>query len=134
MSAEKNRELARQLFRAFNERKFEGLEGTVLSPALVYRHHGKEADLRRWLRDARECVASFPDARILIESEQASGDQLTVYYRFKGTHLGPLGKAQPTGRAFDVPARSIFRMLDGLIVEDDDFVDEEALAAQLGLA
>jgi predicted ester cyclase len=134
MSAEKNMELARQLFRAFNERKFEGLEGTLLSPALVYKHHGQESDLRHWLRDARECVASFPDARITIESEQASGDQVTVHYRFKGTHLGPLGKAQATGRAFDVPARSIFRMLDGLIVEDDDFVDEDALAAQLGLA
>lgn len=133
MSAEKNMEIARQLFRAFNERKFEGLEGTVLSPALVYKHHGKESDLTRWFRDARECVASFPDARITIESEQASGDQLTVHYRFRGTHLGPLGRAQPTGRTFDVAARSIFRMLDGLIVEDDDFVDEEALASQLGL-
>lgn len=134
MPGENNKELARQLFKAFNERSFDGLEGTILSPALVYKHHGQESDLSRWLKDARACVESFPDARITIESEQTSGDQLTVHYRFKGTHLGPLGRAQPTGKTFDVAARSIFRILDGLIVEDDDFVDEDALAAQLGLA
>lgn len=133
MADESNIQVVRKLFEAFNERRFDDLEGTVLSPALIWRHHGRESDLAHWIRDARNCVVSFPDAELVIESEQPDGDRVTVTFRFRGTHLGPFAGAAPSGHAFNIAGTSTFRILDGLIVEDDEHLDEEALVRQLAL-
>ena len=133
MADESNIQVVRKLFEAFNERRFDDLEGTVFSPALVWRHHGKESDLLRWIRDARSCVVSFPDAELVLQSERADGDRVKVTFRFRGTHLGLFAGAAPSGHAFDIAGSSTLRILDGLIVEDDEHLDEEALIRQLAL-
>ena len=133
MAAGDNEKLVRQLSQFFNERRFDELEGTIFSPALVYRHNGREADLKRWMKDSKECVISFPDAKEVIESAIEDGDQVSVTFRFQGTHLGPLGRALATGRRFDVAGNATYRILDNLIVEAAEQVDEDALAQQLGL-
>lgn len=133
MSAEQNMELVRRLARSFNERRFDELEGTVFSPALVYKHSGREDDLKRWMKDSKDCVASFPDAQEVIEKETAEGDRVSITFRFQGTHLGPMGHAEPTGRKFDVSGTATYRIMDNLIVEATEQVDEEALEKQLGL-
>ena len=133
MSSDRNVELVHRLFAAFNDRRFEGLEGTIFSPALVYRNNGRESDLQGWLSDSKDCVVAFPDARIVAGVESVEGDHVTAHYRFQGTHLGPLGKHPATLRSFDVAGRSTFRIMDGLIVEDSDQVDEIDLSRQLGL-
>jgi predicted ester cyclase len=133
MSDERNAEMVHRLFQAFNERRFDDLEGTLLSPALVWRHHGQESDIRHWIRDAKDCVISFPDAKLDIETERTIADQVTVTFRLRGTHLGPFGESPPSGRSFDIPGTSTFRILDGLIVEDEEHLDEEALVQQLAL-
>ena len=133
MGAEDNVKLVRRLSQFFNERRFDELEGTIFSPALVYRHNGREADLKRWMKDSKECVTSFPDAKEVIEKVAADGDTVSVAFRFQGTHLGPLGRADATGRNFDVAGAATYRIMDNLIVEATEQVDEEDLAKQLGL-
>ena len=133
MSAEQNVELVRRLSRSFNERRFDELEGTVFSPALVYRHNGREDGLKRWMKDSKGCVVSFPDAKEVIEGVSEDGDRITITFRFQGTHLGPLGPAEATGRKFDVGGTATYRIMDNLIVEATEQVDEDALLRQLGL-
>jgi predicted ester cyclase len=133
MSSDHNVELVHRLFAAFNDRRFEGLEGTIFSPALVYRNNGRESDLQGWIRDSKDCVVAFPDAKIVAGAETVVGDRVTVRFRFQGTHLGPLGTHPATSRTFDVAGTSTFRIMDGLIVEDSDQVDEGDLSRQLGL-
>jgi predicted ester cyclase len=134
MATNENLELVHRLFEAFNERRFDQLEGTIFSPALVYRNNGRESDLKGWIRDSRSCVLAFPDARIVPGEESVQGDRVTAHFRFQGTHLGPLGDQPASSRSFDVAGTSTFRIMDGLIVEDTDQVDETDLGRQLGLA
>jgi len=133
MPAEDNVKLVRRLSQSFNERRLDELGGTVLSPALVYWHNGRESDLKRWMKDTKECIISFPDAREVIENMTEDGDRVTITFRFQGTHLGPLGQAEATGRKFDVAGTATYRVMDNLIVEATEQVDEDALAQQLGL-
>jgi len=134
MTAESIEELVRRLSRSFNERRFDEIEATIFSPALVYQHNGREDGLKRWLKDSKGCVASFPDAREVIQSLTVDGDTVSVTFRFQGTHLGPLGPTGPTGREFDVEGTATYRVMDGLIVEARENIDDEALGMQLGLA
>ena len=133
MAAEQNVELVRRLSRSFNERRFDDLEGTVFSPALVYRHNGREDGLKRWMKDSKDCVVSFPDAKEVIEEITPDGDRVSIAFRFQGTHLGPLGQTEPTGMKFDVAGKATYRIMDNLIVEATEQVDEDALMRQLGL-
>jgi predicted ester cyclase len=133
MSSEQNVKLVGRLSQFFNERRFDELEGTVFSPALVYRHNGREDGLKRWMKDSKGCVISFPDAKEVIENVTEDGDRVTITFRFQGTHLGPLGQAEGTGRKFDVAGTATYRIMDNLIVEATEQVDEEALGKQLGL-
>ena len=133
MQPKDNVGLVRRLSQSFNERRFDDLEGTVLSPALVYRHSGRESGLSRWMKDSKACVMSFPDAKEVIEQVSEEGDRVSITFRFQGTHLGALGQAEPTGRKFDVAGKATYRIMDNLIVEATEEVDEGALAEQLGL-
>jgi predicted ester cyclase len=133
MPSEDNVKLVRRLSQFFNERRFDELEGTVFSPALVYRHNGREADLMRWMKDSKECVISFPDAKEVIENVTEDGDRVSITFRFQGTHLGPVGHSEATGRKFDVAGTATYRIMHNLIVEATEQVDEDALAQQLGL-
>ena len=85
------------------------------------------------MKVSKECVSSFPDAREVIENVTEDGDRVTITFRFQGTHLGPLGQADATGRKFDVAGKATYRIMDNLIVEATEQVDEEAMAQQLGL-
>jgi predicted ester cyclase len=49
----------------------------------------------------------------------------------QGTHLGPLGDLQPTGRSIDVLQINIERFENGRIVEHWRVTDELALMKQL---
>ncbi len=133
MSAEENKEVVQRMIEAFNQRQFDDLEGTVFSPALVYKHNGREADLKQWIQDAKDCVMSFPDAQIIGGEETTSSDRVTASFRFQGTHLGPFRRALPNGRKFDVSGTAAFRIMDGLIVEYFEQIDDAALFQQIGL-
>jgi predicted ester cyclase len=92
-----------------------------------------EDGLKRWMKDSKGCVASFPDAKEVIEDVSEDGDRVTITFRFQGTHLGPLGPAEATGRKFDVGGTATYRIMDNLIVEATEQVDDDALMQQLRL-
>jgi predicted ester cyclase len=85
------------------------------------------------MKDSKECVISFPDAKEVIEKVTEAGDRVSITFRFQGTHLGPMGQADPTGRKFDVSGTATYRIMDNLILEATEQVDEDALGKQLGL-
>ena len=43
-------------------------------------------------------LTAFPDFHITVEDQMVSGDKVATRWSAKGTHNGPLGEAQPTGR------------------------------------
>jgi len=76
--------------------------------------------------------AAFPDLHYTIEDIIATADHVVARVRMKGTHLGPLGNLQPTGRSIDVLQINIERFENGRIVEHWRVTDELALMKQLG--
>jgi len=43
-------------------------------------------------------LTAFPDLRITVEDQIVSGDKAAFRWVATGTHNGPLGEAQPTGK------------------------------------
>ena len=80
MQSEDKVTLVLRLSQSFNERRFDDLEGTIFSPALVYRHNGREDDLARWMKDSKACAISFPDAKEVIEKVTAEGDRVSITF------------------------------------------------------
>ena len=63
----------------------------------------------------------------------ASGDKLTKYWQFKGTHTGDFMGIPATGKTINVEGCTIARMVNGKIVEERDFMDNMDFMKQLGL-
>jgi steroid delta-isomerase-like uncharacterized protein len=76
--------------------------------------------------------AAFPDAMSTVEDQVAEGDKVVTRWRARGTHGGPLGELEATGRAFDVGGITIERFAGGRIAEVWVARDELGLLRQLG--
>lgn len=59
----------------------------------------------------------FPDLRITLDDVIAEGDRVVVRSTWSGTHLGNYGIA-PTGKSGARTLIQIFRVVDGVIVEE----------------
>lgn len=43
-------------------------------------------------------LTAFPDFQVTVEDQMVSGDKVAFRWIATGTHSGPLGEAQPTGK------------------------------------
>jgi steroid delta-isomerase-like uncharacterized protein len=82
-------------------------------------------------------VRAFPDARISVHNELASGDWVVQEFTFTGTHEGPL--ASPAG---EIPAThktltgrgvQIFRVEGEAVADTRLYFDQVQVMSQLGL-
>lgn len=75
---------------------------------------------------------AFPDWTETIQDIFAAGDRVGCRYRGAGTHLGTFNGLAPTQRRVEIQEISIFRVVDGLVVEQWCMFDELARLQQLG--
>jgi predicted ester cyclase len=78
-------------------------------------------------------VTGFSNRKFIVKEIFASGDKLTKYWQFKGTHTGDFMGIPATGKTIDVEGCTIARMVNGKIVEERDFMDNMDFMKQLGL-
>jgi predicted ester cyclase len=78
-------------------------------------------------------VTGFSNREFIVKEIFASGDKLTKYWEFKGTHTGDFMGIPATGKTIDVEGCTIARMVNGKIVEERDFMDNMDFMKQLGL-
>ncbi len=78
-------------------------------------------------------VTGFSNRKFIVKDIFASGDKLTKYWEFKGTHTGDFMGIPATGKTIDVEGCTIARMANGKIVEERDFMDNMDFMKQLGL-
>lgn len=79
--------------------------------------------------------ASFPDFKLTILEMTTARNRTAVRWRVEGTFAGP-AKFQglaPTGARVDIEGVDVVAVQDGLIVHNEAFVDQGALARQVGL-
>ena len=78
-------------------------------------------------------VTGFSNREFTVKDIFASGDKLTKYWVFKGTHTGDFMGIPATGKTISVEGCTIARMVNGKIVEERDFMDNMDFMKQLGL-
>jgi steroid delta-isomerase-like uncharacterized protein len=84
-------------------------------------------------RDAvRERIAGFvvavPDLRVeVLRVGEGPADTAWLEWRLTGTHREDWGAWPARGERVDVPAVSIYRVRDGLIVEETEYIDPAVL-------
>jgi predicted ester cyclase len=63
-------------------------------------------------------LAAFPDFRVTAENVVTEADKVAVRWTVNGTHLGPLMGIPPTGRPITFTGMTMYRFVDGKIVEN----------------
>ncbi len=77
--------------------------------------------------------SAFPDLHTEIEDMLAEGDKVAARIRFRATNTGSFQGMPATGKAVDVTATGIFRVVDGKVTDNWVNLDALGLMQQLGV-
>ena len=115
----KNKAVAMRVFdEIFNQGKFQVAE-EIYAPD--FQNHGvhRSIDLKEdqdWVHAEKK---AFPDLRMSVQQMVAEGDKVAVLWTFQGTHTGSGYEGlPPTGTRVEVRGMTIWRIVDGRIVEE----------------
>ncbi len=116
---DRNRAVALRVFEEiFNQRRPE-VATEIYSPN--FRNHGLHSDAsfevdQEW---ARGELRAFPDLHMTVVKTVTENDLVTVLWIFRGTHARfGYGGLPPTGTRLELRGFTIFRVVDGRIVEE----------------
>jgi hydroxyacylglutathione hydrolase len=82
-----------------------------------------------------ELIGAIPDLHMQVLSTIAAGERCGVHWRLTGTFAGPgtIGGVAPTGRPVELEGFDLLGISDGLIRQNDVFVDSMTVAREVGL-
>jgi steroid delta-isomerase-like uncharacterized protein len=89
-----------------------------------------EEQVREYFRVTR---TAFPDQRNELIALHHADDGVIVEFDLKGTHTGPLGDMEPTGREFTCRMAAFFLFEGERLVCERVYFDAATIAAQLGV-
>jgi steroid delta-isomerase-like uncharacterized protein len=116
---EKNKAIARRVAdEIFNQGRFQ-VANEIYAPD--FRNHGlhRTIDLKTDQDYAHAEKNAFPDLRMSVQQMVAEGDKVAVLWTFHGTHTGwGYEGLPPTGTKVEVRGITIWRFVDGRIVEE----------------
>jgi steroid delta-isomerase-like uncharacterized protein len=78
-------------------------------------------------------VTGFSNRSFIVKRMFADGENLVNHWQFKGTHTGDFMGIPPTGKTVDIEGCTVAKIVDGKIVEEQDFMDNMSFLKQLGL-
>ncbi|WP_437728506.1 ester cyclase [Sorangium sp. So ce861] len=112
-STEANKQIVRRhLLEAVNQHKPE-MWSEIMHPEFTIHHPlckpGREAymELLSWYWQA------FPDVKVELLHLVAEGDRVVAHYVERGTHLGALFGAEPTGKRYEKHGFAMYRIEGG---------------------
>jgi steroid delta-isomerase-like uncharacterized protein len=115
----RNKAVAMRVFdEIFNEGKFE-VADEIYAPD--FRNHGlhRSVDLKTDQEAVHAEKKAFPDLHMSVQEMVAEGDKVAVLWTFQGTHTGSGYEGlPPTGTRVEVRGITIWRIVDGRIVEE----------------
>jgi predicted ester cyclase len=80
----------------------------------------------------RERLNGFPDIETSIEDIFASGDRLVIVLVWRGTHTGPYGGVEATGKPVEIRDMAVWTFADGKVVAISTLQDQFGLLKQIG--
>jgi len=115
----RNKAVAMRVFNEiFNQGKFQ-VANEIYAPD--FQNHGlhRSVDLRTDQEAVHAEKNAFPDLRMSVQQMVAEGDKVAVLWTFQGTHTGSgYAGLPPTGTRVQVRGITIWRIVDGRIVEE----------------
>jgi len=119
--------------RAWNDGDIEALDD--IYDANFIRHRPPFDDytgLRLHKERVRLIRSAYPDHKTIIHDVIIDGDMVALWYTWKGTHTGEGLSLAPTGKRVSVPGCDVYKIVDGMIVEEWDHEGFLSLYQQLG--
>jgi predicted ester cyclase len=115
----RNKAVAMRVFdEIFNQGQFQ-VADEIYAPN--FQNHGlhRSVDLNTDQEAVHAEKKAFPDLRISVQQMVAEGDKLAVLWTFQGTHTGSGYEGlPPTGTRVEIRGITIWRIVDGRIVEE----------------
>ena len=90
--------------------------------------HDGEAEVRQYFKNTR---TAFPDQRNELISLRHADDAVITEFWLLGTHRGPLGSLEPTGKEFRCRMTAFFIFEDAKIVCERVYFDSGTILRQL---
>ena len=78
-------------------------------------------------------LVAFPNFHVTVEDQMVSGSKAAFRWVAKGTHDGPLGEAQPTGKQVQFDGLIFDHVVGDQVAERWEQWDQMAMLQQLGL-
>ena len=117
----------------WNERRPEILD-ELQTPDVVY--HGTSMEMKG-IKEYKQVYSSylsaFHDTQVNVEDLIAEGDKVMTRVTFSVVHKGELEGIPPTGKTLTISLFTVFRLVDGKIVEEWEIIDELGMMMQLGM-
>jgi steroid delta-isomerase-like uncharacterized protein len=135
MSTEDNKRIARRFLQVWGQASLDSVD-ELAAPTLsvFYPLFGTPADGPEAFKQHLMAVhAAIPDAVMDIEQEIAEGENVVLRWRVRGTHLGAFMSRPPTGKQVTWTGITMYRIVDGKVVEERGEEDTLALVQQLGV-
>jgi predicted ester cyclase len=132
---EQNKRIAEEILEeVFNKKSLEATEKYFTKD---YVFHGAPPGLPPGLEGVKvycaAVFAAFPDYHVVSTHTLAEGDLVAQRFVGKGTHTGPFMGIEATGKKVEVSGAVIYRMADGIAVEEWMETDQLTLMQQLGV-
>jgi steroid delta-isomerase-like uncharacterized protein len=114
--------------KALNEAS-SGVADELVSPDFVASDGKNRENLKGFIRQMHH---AFPDVQFKIQDTIVEGSRVVVRWDMEGTHGGSFAGVAPTGRRITNQGISIYRVVDGQIVEGWSQVDRLGVLQQVG--
>ena len=77
-------------------------------------------------------LTAFPDLHMTVEQQVVEDNLICTRWKATGTHDGPLGDIEPTGKRIDFTGQIISRFQGAKIAEEWEVFDELKMLQQIG--
>jgi steroid delta-isomerase-like uncharacterized protein len=131
MSLEKNKAIIRKVIEAINTRNTAVLDELIAHDFIYRTHQIRGLDVIKQV--VEEEVAGFPDLHVTIEDIIAEGDKVWIRLTETATHTSKFRGLKPTGRKITYTAVTIWRIVDGKVVEGWGVYDQLEYYQKLGV-
>lgn len=133
MSSEENKVVIRKVIDAVNTQNLASLD-ELIAPDFVYHTSTQQIrGLEIMKQGIMEELQSFPDLHVTIEDIMAEGEKVCVRLRETATHKTPFRGLAPTGKKLTYTVMTIWRIVEGKVVEGWGVYDQMDFFQQLGV-
>ena len=131
---EQNKEIVQRYWDGKWNTRDTGILDELMAPDVVY--HGTSMEMNgieEYKQVYQSFLSAFHDTKLTIDSLIAEGDKVMTRVTCSVVHKGELEGIPPTGKTLTISLFTVFRLVDGKIVEEWEIIDELGMMMQLGM-